>query len=170
MHGGDEPVLDLLTPEPAPARAFEVVAVRGLREAALHQVTTTTSIRLCFGEPGKRERDFQFSLLPVSGHRPTGFAASTFGPQQTRRADFFVGDIVRHLSTSMEATRFQALPDGTNMNVVRLVVTEVIFGEEPVAFVPVRANGTDGPKGVRLRILIFRSARAEAVISPRGLE
>ena len=46
LHGSNEPVLDLLTP---PAGPLEVMTVGGLREAAFHQVLTSSD-----GQPAPR--------------------------------------------------------------------------------------------------------------------
>src|ERR1700679_263695 len=38
LHGGDDEVLDLLSPKPAPARAFKAVVVGRIGEALFHQL------------------------------------------------------------------------------------------------------------------------------------
>ncbi len=66
LHRGDDPVLDLLPPESAPAGTFEVIVIRRVREAAFHQMRTAPAIRVRFGQACKRQPHLERFLPPVS--------------------------------------------------------------------------------------------------------
>src|SRR5690349_2577385 len=59
LHGGDDPVLDLLPPQTPPACSFEVIPIRRVRKAALHQVATAVTISVCFGQTREGARDLE---------------------------------------------------------------------------------------------------------------
>ena len=49
LYGGDQPILNLLPPEPAPARPFEPVIVCRIGKTAFHQMLTPPPV-----PPGRR--------------------------------------------------------------------------------------------------------------------
>ena len=59
LDGGDQVVLDLLAPEPLPARAFEVMIVGRISKAAFHEVLSSSAIAACGGTVSLRSRYIQ---------------------------------------------------------------------------------------------------------------
>ena len=83
LDGGDQVILDLLSPETSPTRALEVLVVGRIRKTALHQMLPSFAISPGGGAMGLGECYIQGSLFFM----PTKHSLLTFpralGPQET---------------------------------------------------------------------------------------
>lgn len=88
LYRSDEPILDLLPPEPAPTRTLEVMLVRSLSKAAFHEVAAPP-VRLRFGQAREGECDLEFGFFPI-GELPSDPVYSWFtrGAARTWRKYF----------------------------------------------------------------------------------
>ena len=65
MAGRDQPILDLLPPEPAPPGAFATVTVRSLGEATFHEVLSAAPILFGSGTEALGLRAFDEFMLEM---------------------------------------------------------------------------------------------------------
>ena len=143
LAGGDEPVLDLLAPEPAPARAFATMTVGALREAAFHQMTPAAVISPGFGAGRLRSGAQDQFMFAVTAHHAAVLRVRALGPQGTGRADALAGHILGVLALGIVATGIQPLAGGTAVTVGGLVVGKLLRGEPA---------GSAGPAGHDLQV------------------
>ena len=106
LAGSNEPVMDLLAPESAPARAFGPVAVGGLRETAFQEVTSPSVITPGLHAGGLRAGTLHKFVFAVSGDATTVRRGGALVAQWTRCAHAFAGKIFGGLSFWTVAPRF----------------------------------------------------------------
>ena len=106
LAGGDEPVLDLLTPQPPPAGLLEVVEIGRLREAALHQISAATAIAPGDGTQALGLGALDQLVLEVPMQRATVHRAGTLAAQCTAAADAFARGVFVGLEALAQAREY----------------------------------------------------------------
>src|ERR1035437_9484946 len=130
LAGRDEPVLDLLAPQPTPAGTFEPMAVGGLRETAFHQVTTPAVIAPGCRTGGLRPGPQHKIVQAVPGKMASGGRAGAVRAQRTGRTHPLAGHILGGLPPLMIAARIERLAGRAGIT-VRLLVVRKIFLRVP---------------------------------------
>lgn len=110
LHCGNQPVLDFLPPESAPARAIEVMLVGCLRKTAFHQAASSGAISIGLGQAGAGRVRSQAFLLSSGAHQNSQVCFRCSVRAVGKPCRFFVGDAVGHLPIRVRASARPTAP------------------------------------------------------------
>src|SRR2546423_5549054 len=153
LAGSDEMVLNLLTPEAAPARAFETMRVGSIGKTAFDQMLASATISQGCLALALSPSLFHFWLTIKTLNPPATLGLGALRAQCTHITSAGFGHILIGLFLRPLLPAFHLLACRTPVSVRGRVVTKLIFGEE---FGPLL--------GLILRIFAISHVRLNALV------